>query len=234
MRCDLLKFTAASAVLLSLTASAAWAFPPSNPYTPGPADIQGMLDRTGDFSGNSQATTSTSSNIPRGVELDVTWSTGTAFVNESFTRVVKSQRFPSDNGDGDGGDLDAFDGVAWNFLSDTAVAVKPYSQDWDNFSFHEGDQPNVGCGVGVICVPANTPTLVTIDWDDVGGTFGPDRRTNVFEVGFQIFGPSPPQDGSTVRSVIQITSLIPEPASVALASFAGIALVAVSSRRRQK
>jgi hypothetical protein len=190
-----------------------------------------MLDRTGDFSGGAQASTSTTTNKPGGVQINATFRTGTPFVNETFTRIVKSQRFPDDNGDGDGGDLNAFDGVAWNFMSDVAVAVKPYSQDWDNFNFQEGDQPTAGCGVGVICVPANTPTRVTIDWDDVNGTFDAAARTNVFEIGFQIFGPSVPQDGSSVPAVIMITTAIPEPTTIGLASL--LALPWSMMRRRR-
>jgi hypothetical protein len=231
MKCRSATFAAAIAAALGLAAETAWAFPPSNPYLPTAAEIQSMLDRTGDFSGNSQATTSVLTNKPGGIQLNATFSTGTAFVNETFTRIVKSLRFPDDNGDGDGGDLDAFDGVAWDVMSDVAVAVKPYSQDWDNFNFQEGDQPSTGCGVGVICVPANTLTRVTIDWDDVGGTFDAAARTNVFEVGFQIFGPSPPQDGTTIAANIMITSAIPEPASVGLALLAGVA-VSLMRRRR--
>jgi hypothetical protein len=231
MKCRPTTFAAALAVAFGLVVQTAWAFPPSNPFLPTPADIQAMLDRTGDFSGNSQSTTSTSTNKPGGVQLNVSFSTGTPFVNETFTRIVKSQRFPDDNGDGDGGDLDAFDGVAWNVMSDVAIAVKPYSQDWDNFNFQEGDQPTTGCGVGTICVPANTPTLVTIDWDDVAVTFGPTARTNVFEAGFQIFGPSPPQDGTVITANIMITSVIPEPATFALASL-GILAASLIRRRR--
>jgi hypothetical protein len=226
-------FAAALAVALGLAAEPAWAFPPSNPYLPSAADIQAMLDRTGDFSGNAQASTSTLTNKPGGIQLNATFSTGTPFVNETFTRIVKSQRFPEDNGDGDGGDLQAFDGVAWNFMSDVAIAVKPYSQDWDNFNFQEGDQPTTGCGVGVICVPANTPTRVTIDWDDVGGTFDAAARTNVFEAGFQIFGPSPPQDGSTIAATIMITTAIPEPTTIAMAFLVALPLSVLRRRSRE-
>jgi hypothetical protein len=231
MMCSPTKFAAALAVALGLVAETAWAFPPSNPYLPSAAQIQSMLDRTADFSGGAQASTSTSTNKPGGVQINATFSTGTPFVNETFTRIVKSLRFPDDNGDGDGGDLDAFDGVAWNIMSDVAVAVKPYSQDWDNFNFQEGDQPSAGCGVGVICVPANTPTKVTIDWDDVAGTFDPAARTNVFEIGFQIFGPSVPQDGSSIAAQIMITTAIPEPATFALAALIVLPLSVIRRRR---
>jgi PEP-CTERM motif-containing protein len=221
----------AAAVIVGLTAESAWAFPPANPYKPTATEIQSMIFRTGDFSGGAQASTAVQFNIPEGIQLNVTWSTGAPFVNETFTRIVKSQRFVDDNGDGDGGDLDAFDGVAWNIMSDTAVAVRPYSQDWDNFNFQEGDQPSTGCGVGVICVPANTLTTVTIDWDDVGGTFAASARTNVFEIGFQIFGPSLAQDGSSSKSVITITS-VPEPTSIGLACLGGFALLGLVRRMR--
>jgi hypothetical protein len=226
-------FAVAIAVMLGVTANMAWAFPPANPYLPTTAEIQSMFDRTGDFSGGSQASTTTKSDIPGGIQLDVSWSTGTAFVNETFTRSVRVQRFPQDNGDGDGGDLQTFDGVSWNVLSDTAVAVKPYSQSWGNFNFQEGNQPSTGCGAGVICVPANTLTPVSIDWNMVGGSFPAGDRTNVFEIGFQIFGPSLPQDGSTARSLIMITTRVPEPTSIGLACLSGLALIGLRRPARR-
>jgi hypothetical protein len=217
-------------VVILLAGSPAWAFPPSNPYQPTGSQIQGMLNRTSDFSGGAQASTAVRTNKAdgSGIILDMTWSTGAPFVNETFTRHVLSQRFPDDNGDGDGGDLDAFDGVAWMITSSTAVSVKPYSQDWDNFNFQEGNQAST-CGVGFICVPANTPTIVSIDWDNVGGAFGPAARTNVFEVGFQIFGPSLAQDGSTASSRIDI-SAVPEPGSLAVVV---LSVLGVMGRRRR-
>jgi hypothetical protein len=233
MRCTVMRVVVFCAMFVGVGAGSAWAFPPSNPYLPSASEIQSIFDRTADFSGNSQASTAVRSNIIGGTQLDITWSTGTASVNETFTRIVNTQRFQDDNGDGDGGDLDAFDGVKWNVISDTAVAIKPYSQDWDNFNFQEGDQASAGCGAGTICVPANTPTMVTIDWDDVGGTFDAAARTNVFEIGFQIFGPGLAQDGSTARSLIMVTTAIPEPGTLAMASLAGIALVSLAHRRRQ-
>jgi hypothetical protein len=233
-----MKFSAAQfamvlSIVVGLWAETAWAFPPSNPYLPSPGEIQSMFDRTGDFSGNAQASTTTKSDIPGGIQLNVNWSTGTPFVNETFTRSVRTQRFPEDNGDGDGGDLQAFDGVAWNIVSDTAIAVKPYSQSWDNFNFQEGNQADVGCGAGVICVPANTPTVVSIDWDMVGTGFPASDRTNIFEVGFQVFGPGLAQDGSTAASVIQITSRIPEPTSLALTLLGGCTVLGFGRRNRK-
>ena len=87
------------------------------------------------------------SNISGGKQLDVTWSTGTPSVHETYSRIVTSQLFPEDDGDGDGGDLEAFDGLAWSFLSDTDITVKPFVQSWDNFNFQEGSQPSTGCGI---------------------------------------------------------------------------------------
>ena len=85
----------------------------------------------------------------------------------------------------------------------------------------------------MICVPANTPTVVSIDWDDVGGTFGAAARTNVFEVGFQIFGPGLAQDGSTAQSRITITTLVPEPASMGLVFIGSLAVAGIGRRRRK-
>jgi hypothetical protein len=118
-------------------------------------------------------------------------------------------------------------------MSDTAVAVKPYSQDWDNFNFQEGSQPSTGCGAGVICVPGNTLTPVMIDWNMVGGSFPASARTNIFEIGFNIFGPGLAQDGSSAKSVVMITTVIPEPTSIGLACLGGLALMGLVRRRRK-
>jgi hypothetical protein len=236
MKCKVIKVTAAIAVVLGVAAETAWAFPPSNPYRPTGAEIVGMLDRTGDYSGNSQA--STGVRTPKldgsGVQANVVWSTGAPFVNETFTRYVLVQRFPSDTGDGDGGDLEAFDGVSWNIMSDTPVQVKPFTQTYNGFTYYEGSQ-NLGSGAGVIPVPANTPTVVSIDWDEVGaGSIPAANRGNIFEFGFQIFGPSVPQNGSTVLSTMMITTTIPEPASIGLALVGGFALAGLGYRGRRK
>jgi hypothetical protein len=218
----------AVAFLLVGWVSSAWAYPPTNPYLPTGGEIVGMLDRTADYSGGTQASTGTRTPIldGSGVMVEMNWRTGTPAVNETFTRYVLAQRFPEDNGDGDGADLEAFDGVAWMIQSTVPVSVKPYSQSWDNFAFREGTQ-NLGGGSGIVPVPANTPTLVAIDWDEVtGGSMPASDRTNVFEVGFQVFGPSPPQDGTTVQGTMWITAVpIPEPASICGVALAAAALL---------
>jgi hypothetical protein len=218
-----------AAFLLVACVTPAWAFPPSNPYQPTGAQIAGMLNRTGDFSQNTQASTAvlTPKLDGSGLQAEMIWTTGVPVVNEPFTRLVLSQRFPEDNGDGDGGDLDAFDGVAWTILSSVPVSVKPYSQSWDNFNFQEGSH-NTGGGAGITQVPANTPTVVAIDWDEVGGAFPASDRTNIFEVGFQVFGPSPPQDGTTVVGRLEITA-VPEPGSVGVLA---LGLLGLLPRRR--
>jgi hypothetical protein len=221
---------AAIVVLLGVTATA-WAFPPSNPYLPTGANITGMLDRTLDY-GPTQASTGVRTPKPdgTGLQVNMVWSTGVAGTNESFTRYVLSQRFPGDTGDGDGGDLEAFDGVSWMFLSDVPVVVKPYSQIYGTFTFYEGTQ-NTGAGAGPTAVPANVPTRVDIDWDEVtGGSISAANRGNMFEVGFQVFGPSPPS-GQTVPGTLMITTLVPEPGAMALA---GLGMAGLMWRRARR
>jgi hypothetical protein len=158
--------------------------------------------------------------------------------NETFTRIVLTQQYPSNyGGDGDRGDLGAFDGVRWVVTSDIPLAIKPYSQVGTSFAFYEGSQADVGCGGGTICVPGgNVPTLVEIDWNMVGGGpipgGSPGGRDDLFEHGFQVFGPSPPQDsGEFVDSMFTITN-VPEPASFALLGLA-VALAGIARRGRR-
>ncbi len=84
--------------------------------------------------------------------------------------------------------------------------------------------------VGAICVPANTPTVVEIDWNTVGGSFPSADRSNVFEIGFQVFGPGLPQDGTTASSVVRISS-VPEPTSLALFCASGMVVIGLAHRR---
>jgi PEP-CTERM motif len=240
MRCRVALILAVG-IALSI-AGPAWAFPPSNPYKPTVAQIQASIDRTGDFSGNAQASTETHSNIASGISVNADWFTGGSGLfggtaNEGFTRLVLVQRYPGDTGDGDGGDLGAFDGVSWIFTSDIAISVKPYTQTYNGFTFYEGTQPTAGCGAGTICVPGgNVPTVVQIDWNTAnpGGSVAAADRDNVFEHGFQIYGPSPAQDSGThITSVFTITQ-VPEPTTLALAGIGSLAMVAIARRRLRK
>jgi hypothetical protein len=75
-------------------------------------------------------------------------------------------------------------------------------------------------------VPANTHTLVSIGGNMLEDTFGAAARTNVFELGWHIFGQYRPQDGSTIKSPIRFTPAVAEPGSSALAGLGGVAVVA--------
>ncbi|HVT29347.1 MAG TPA: PEP-CTERM sorting domain-containing protein, partial [Lacipirellulaceae bacterium] len=74
-----------------------------------------------------------------------------------------------------------------------------------------------------------------IEWKRVGGTFNAADRGKVFELGFQIFGPSLPQDGPTAHSTIQITSLapVPEPCTVVLLGAAVFGGIGFTRKRRR-
>lgn len=244
MRCNFVRF-AAVAVMLSITAGQAWAFPPANPYVVPPSVLQKVanggltVDRTGDFSGNTQASTAVTSQIANGLQVNVNWSTGAPFTNETFTRIVLTQQYDGNfGGDGDRGDLDAYDGARWVVTSDSPFTVKPYTQVGNTFTFYEGTQADTGCGVGAFCIPGgNVPTVVQIDWNMVnnGGSIPAGNvggRGDIFEHGFQIFGPGLAQDGTTAQASFTITN-VPEPASLALVSLGGLALVGVAGRRRK-
>jgi hypothetical protein len=246
---------AAVAIALGMT-SVAWAFPPSNPFTPDAANIQAMIDRTSDFSGGNQASSETHTNIPGGLKLNVDWYTGSSAINESFTRIVMTHQYATGccGNAGLRGDLSGFDGVKWLVSSDQPLAVKPYTQTGTSFTFYEGTQPNAD-GAGTITVPGDSlPHVVQIDWNMVnnGGSIplgpGPSTRQDIFEHGFQIFmkasifehgfqifmKASPPQDtGIHIPGMVTITA-VPEPASLALASIATLGLVGLVRRQMRK
>ena len=75
MRCSVVRIAAVIA-LLGVTAGTAWAFPPANPYSPSVAELQSQIDRTLDFSGNSQASTGVKTVAQNGVWWDITWHLG--------------------------------------------------------------------------------------------------------------------------------------------------------------
>lgn len=243
MRCNIVRLVAFVA-MLGVVNTAAWAFPPSNPFVVPPSLLQmapaGLtVNRTGDFSGNSQASTAVVSSLPNGLQVNASWSTGASFVNETFTRIVLTQQYDGNyGGDGDRGDLDAFDGVSWVVTSDIPLTIKPYTQVGGTFQFYEGTQPGTNtANAGEFGIPGgNVPTLVQIDWDTVNGGPIPDGspggRGDIFEHGFQVFGPSPAQDsGEVIQSVFTITN-VPEPTSLALGLF-GAAVFGLAGRRRK-
>ena len=176
----------------------------------------------------------------QGLQLDITWSTGAPFTNPTNSKVVGVWRFPSDNGDGDGGDLNAFDGVLWKMQqTGQAATIKPFTQTYGTFTFYEGTQAAPG-GAGTFQLPSdNSVNPVSIDWNMVnnGGSIplGNTGRDNIFETGFQIFGPDLPQDGSTAHTTILLTNPnVPEPASLVLAFIGGLSLVGIAGRKLRK
>lgn len=249
MRCNLIRL-ATIAVVLGIAAGSAWAFPPSNPYILDPLGTNPMqIDRTLDFQGN-QASSYTLTPKPdgSGFTMDITWSTGDLLLgNATNTKVVSVWRFSNagpPSGDGDGGDLDLFDGVKWCVTlmpNSEPLTIKPFTQTYGNFTFYEGTQPGTG-GAGTFQPAASgLMEMMSIDWNMVnnGGSIppgSPSGRSDIFETGFQIFGPNLTQGiggpGEIRHSQLMITRWIPEPTSLALAGLGGLALIGLGRRRK--
>ena len=180
MRCNLIRL-ATIAVVLGIAAGSAWAFPPSNPYILDPLGTDPQaIDRTLDFQGN-QASSYIVTPKPDGTgfTMDITWSTGDLLLgNATNTKVVPVWRFSNagpPSGDGDGGDLDLFDGVKWCVTlmpNSEPLTIKPFTQTYGTFTFYEGTQPGTG-GAGTFQPAASgLMEMVSIDWNMVnnGGT----------------------------------------------------------------
>jgi hypothetical protein len=238
MKCNFVRF-AAIAVVLGCTAGTAWAFPPSNPFVLNPIGADpAYLDRTLDFQ-SSQASVMTETLLPNGIKLDIDWFNGDSLSNTADTKVVPVWRFSNSGPDGDGGDLDAYDGVKWLISlapGSEPLTVKPFTQTYDSFTFYEGTQAGTG-GAGTFQPAADgSVSEALIDWDDVGG--GPipagdvSGRGDIFETGFQIFGPTLVQDSGEHRFSTLTITFVPEPASFLLLGF-GVALVGMVRRGRR-
>jgi hypothetical protein len=218
-------------------------------YMPDAASIQSMIDRTRDFSGGSQATTATYSNIAGGIAADVIWSTGTSSSsgstspNEFIARIALSHRYPIGS-DGDGGDFESFDGICWLMRSDIPLVVTPFMQVYGSFDFYLANDNTYLYGPlrpGDVAIPADGQYHpVTFDWNmaDLGSVLGPvptADRGNVYENGFIVYGPVLQQDsGETVHSTFSVIAGVPEPASIILACVGGLAVVVRRNRAHRK
>jgi len=214
MRCHFIgMFT--MLLLLGVANSPSWATT-ANPFLPTAAEIQGLGDATANFSG-SQLSSHVISSTATGVSSAVTWEVGSGppFGGEDFSRVVyQGFNLPTD--------LSAFDSIGVTFLASDDLFIKPYIQPDDGFSFSENNGPSV---------PANTPTMVFIEFDSLTEFANPFDPTNVRAWGYQAFGPKPPI-GTTATGSIDISTKVPEPSSLMLIGWATLVVYGGLRRRR--
>jgi hypothetical protein len=236
----------AAAVVGVTSASAALAVP----YNWGPGQVQGLANVTAAFHGGAGqlSTINSITNIPRGIELNVTYRIGQesdpfgANYGLGFARVSLS------GGLGAGQNLSAFTSSAVRVTTTTDVTAQSFVQTdfTESATVNDGDaNPSESFSFlfwehndGVTA--AGGPTTVDLDFasgtefDGNWGTANPQaiRGTGTVRAwGMQLAKFSGMTIGTPVNATIRIESLVPEPTSVGLACFAALGMLGVARRR---
>lgn len=211
------------------------------PYLATEADIQSLGDVTAGFHNPAQLSTIDSiTDIPGGIQLDITWRVGQSgdpfgdFFGTNFARVSLAQYTNNESG-GLGRLLGpAFDGIQWSISSNQSSFVRPFIQPAPNWTFYESASGTTIPGdLSVQTIVMNFNSAVnysnilpnTIVHPDVNGEI----RANA--IGIQFGGPGGLVPGGPgVAGRIIITGVVPEPNTAMLLMMGG--LVGLARRRR--